>query len=183
MAAAPSRQTAAQRREQLVEAAIDEFAQAGLAGASTEAIARRAGISHAYLFRLMGTKRELFLAAVDTAFGRVIEVFSQAGGSPPAFADLGAAYQGMIAGGHELAFQFQAYAACGDPDIRERVERRYMEIFDWVRRATGAPEDETRLFMATGLLISVGSMIGNQQLSPDGSWSARVRGVPVDPSA
>ena len=183
MAAASTRQTAAQRREQLVEAAITEFAQAGLAGASTEAIARRAGISHAYLFRLMGTKRELFLAAVDRAFGRVVEAFSQVEASPPAFADLGAAYGRMIAEGCELAFQFQAYAACGDPDIRDRVERRYMEIFDWVRRATGASEDETRLFMATGLLISVGSMIGSDRLSPDGSWAARVRGGAAEPPA
>jgi AcrR family transcriptional regulator len=168
--------TADERRRELVEAAIAEFAQGGLAGTSTEAIARRAGISHAYLFRLVGTKRELFLAAVDRAFGRVIEVFAAVEGSPPAFADLGAAYKGMIRDGHELAFQFQAYAACGDPDVRERVERRYLEVFDWVRRATGASVDETRLFVATGLLISVGSLIGSDTLSPDGSWSARVRG-------
>ena len=175
MATPSIRMTAQQRRDELIEAAVAEFAQSGLTGTSTEAIARRAGISHAYLFRLLGTKRELFLAAVDRAFGRVIEVFSRVEGSPPAFADLGAAYQDMIEGGHELAFQFQAYAACGDPDIRERVERRYLEIFDWVRRATGASVDETRLFMATGLLISVGSLIGSDTLSPDGSWSARVR--------
>jgi len=177
MATPSTRMTAQERREELVEAAIAEFAQGGLGGTSTEAIARRAGISHAYLFRLLGTKRELFLAAIDRAFGRVIEVFAGVEGSPPAFADLGAAYQGMIADGHELAFQFQAYAACGDPDIRERVERRYMEIFDWVRRATGETVDETRLFMATGLLISVGSLIGSDLLSPDGNWSARVRGA------
>jgi AcrR family transcriptional regulator len=169
--------TAEERREELVEAAIAEFARGGLAGTSTEAIARRAGISHAYLFRLLGTKRELFLAAVDRAFGRVIEVFTAVEGTPPAFADLGAAYQGMIEDGHELAFQFQAYAACGDPDIRERVERRYTEIFDWVRRATGASVDETRLFMATGLLISVGSLIGSDSLSPDGSWGRRLKGA------
>jgi AcrR family transcriptional regulator len=177
MATPSTRMTAQERREELVEAAIAEFAQGGLAATSTEAIARRAGISHAYLFRLLGTKRELFLAAIDTAFGRVLEVFSAVEESPPAFADLGAAYQGMIADGHELAFQFQAYAACGDPDIRERVERRYMEIFDWVRRATGATADETRLFMATGLLISLGSLIGSDVLSPDGSWASRVRGA------
>lgn len=175
MAATGTRMTADERREELVEAAIAEFARGGLAGTSTEAIARRAGISHAYLFRLLGTKRELFLAAVDRAFGRVIEVFTAVEGAPPAFADLGAAYQGMIEDGHELAFQFQAYAACGDPDIRERVERRYMEIFDWVRRATGASVDETRLFMATGLLISVGSLIGSDSLSPDGSWGRRLK--------
>ncbi|MBA2261290.1 MAG: TetR/AcrR family transcriptional regulator [Solirubrobacterales bacterium] len=175
MAATGTRMTADERREELVEAAIAEFAQGGLAGTSTEAIARRAGISHAYLFRLLGTKRELFLAAVDRAFGRVIEVFTAVEGAPPAFADLGAAYQGMIEDGHELAFQFQAYAACGDPDIRERVERRYTEIFDWVRRATGASVDETRLFMATGLLISVGSLIGSDSLSPDGTWGRRLK--------
>jgi AcrR family transcriptional regulator len=42
----------------VLNAAIVEFARAGYAGTSTEAIATRAGISQPYLFRLFGTKKE-----------------------------------------------------------------------------------------------------------------------------
>lgn len=171
------RLTAEERRPAIVSAAIDEFGEAGLAGASTEAIARRAGISHGYLFRLFATKRELFVAAVEHAFGEVIEAFEAAErarrGGPP-FRAYGRAYRRLLDESKHLHFAFHAYAACGDPDIQAVVRRKYLEIFEWVRRTTGASADRTRLFMATGLLMSVSTVIGDPHLSPDGSWSIRV---------
>ncbi len=173
------RLTAAERREDLVAAAISEFAAAGLTGASTEAIARRAGISHAYLFRLFATKRELFLAAVNASFGHVLDTFKRAAAQraerEPFQRALGHSYTALIEDRKELLFAFHAYAACGDEDIRAVVEARYMEIFEWVRRTGGLSSDETRLFMSAGLLIAVGAAIGNDRLSPDGSWTGRVR--------
>ena len=74
------RHTAAERREAILEAAISEFAIGGLQGASTDEIARRAGISQAYLFRLYGTKMDLFLAVVERVFRRTLEVFQLAAG-------------------------------------------------------------------------------------------------------
>src|SRR5258705_13960667 len=62
---------AAERREMVLEAAVPEFAAGGLAGTSTEDVARRAGISQPYLFRLFPTKKALFLALVGRCFRRV----------------------------------------------------------------------------------------------------------------
>ena len=63
MAAAPTtRRSAEERRREIVEIAISHFAQHGYNGTSTDQVAREAGISQPYLFRLFGTKRELFLA-------------------------------------------------------------------------------------------------------------------------
>ena len=59
------RQTADERREAILEAAAREFAERGLHGASTDAIAKAAGISQPYLFRLFGTKKELYLATTS----------------------------------------------------------------------------------------------------------------------
>jgi len=171
------------RREQVVDAAIRVFSQTGLAGASTEAIAREAGISHAYLFRLFGTKRDLFLAAVDEAFGRVTETFraAEAARTPdaPVLWALGASYVQLIEDRSELQFTFHAFAACGDEGIRERVRARYLECTDYVRRTSGASEDVVRLFMATGALLSIGGAIGDPDLAGDGSWMARVVGPAV----
>lgn len=178
MASAPTRRlTADERRVQIVDAAIEEFAQAGLTGASTEAIARRAGISHAYLFRLFGTKRDLFLAAVDASHEHVLRTFREAEAGRAAgesqFSVLGAAYGRMIEDRKELLFQFHEFAACGDEDVRERVRAGYRGVFDWVRRTTGRSEDEVRLFMSAGLLMAVSSAIGDPYVCPDGSFILR----------
>ena len=73
-----TRQTAEARREDLLAAAVEEFARAGFHGASTDAIARRAGISQPYLFRLFGSKKDLYLASVRRCFRRTLEVMQEA---------------------------------------------------------------------------------------------------------
>src|ERR1700740_543442 len=74
------RMPAAERREMVLEAAVAEFAAHGLAGASTEDVARQAGISQPYLFRLFPTKKALFLALVDRCFRKVQDTFTTAAG-------------------------------------------------------------------------------------------------------
>jgi AcrR family transcriptional regulator len=61
------RHTADQRREAVVVAAMAAFAAKGLYGTATEEIARRAGISQPYLFRLFGSKLNLFLVVLERA--------------------------------------------------------------------------------------------------------------------
>ena len=48
-------------------------------GASTEAIARRVGVSQPYVFQLFGTKKELFLAVVRRCFERTRLAFEDGG--------------------------------------------------------------------------------------------------------
>src|SRR3954453_5031651 len=66
------------RHEEILDAALVEFAERGLHGASTEDIARRAGISQPYVFRLFGTKKELFKAVVNRCFRETLEMFQRA---------------------------------------------------------------------------------------------------------
>ena len=66
------------RHEEILDAALQEFAQLGLHGASTEDIARRAGISQPYVFRLFGTKKALFIAVVARCFRQTHELFARA---------------------------------------------------------------------------------------------------------
>src|SRR5215212_10397208 len=77
------RKSADERREEILTVALRHFAIGGLHGTSTEAIAREAGISQPYLFRLFRTKRELFLACVDRADGKVSDVFRRAVAEAP----------------------------------------------------------------------------------------------------
>src|SRR6266478_2018523 len=78
MPATTQRKSADERREAVLEAALEEFAARGLDGASTEAIAAKAGISQPYVFRLFGTKKELFKAVISRCFRQTLEVFQRA---------------------------------------------------------------------------------------------------------
>src|SRR5919201_3562838 len=78
MATATERKTAQERRDEIVDAAFAEFAQKGLHGPSPDVIARRAGVSQPYLFRLFGTKKELFVAALHRCYRVTLELFMRA---------------------------------------------------------------------------------------------------------
>src|SRR6478752_1792059 len=108
-AAASPRRTANQRREAIVTAAMLEFGDTGLAGTSTETIARRVGISQPYLFRLFGTKKELFVAAVERCFAETMETFRVASlgavDQEDAFQRMGDAYFQLISDRSRLRMQ------------------------------------------------------------------------------
>src|SRR5436305_9517114 len=69
---------ASERREALIESAVHEFARGGLHGTPVDRIARRVGVAQPYVFALFGSKRELFLAAVERGFDVVAKTFTAA---------------------------------------------------------------------------------------------------------
>src|ERR671927_1683283 len=100
MAVATERKTAEERRGAVLDAALDEFAARGLHGASTEAIAAKAGISQPYVFRLFGTKKELFKAVTARCFRETLEAFQRAAEGkrgPEALEAIGGAYGELLA--------------------------------------------------------------------------------------
>ena len=132
---------AAERREMVLEAAVAEFAAHGLAGTSTEDVARQAGISQPYLFRLFPTKKALFLALVDRCFRRVEDTFVAAAGDrtgDQALEAMADAYELLLDDRTMLLLQMQAYAACDDPEIRE-VTRPATRSSGSDREVTGLP--------------------------------------------
>jgi AcrR family transcriptional regulator len=155
---ARQRMPAAERRELVLEAAIAEFAVHGLAGTSTEDVARRAGISQPYLFRLFPTKKALFLALVDRSFRRVEDTFTAAAGDRTGDAALEAmarAYEVLLEDRTLLLMQMQAYAACEDPEIRAATRAAYKHLWELIERLTGLPFQTVVDFFAIGMLMNV----------------------------
>jgi len=110
---------------------LTEFAERGLHGASTDEIARRAGISQPYVFRLFGSKKDLFKAATARCLRETLETFQRAAEGlrgEDALKAMGAAYQELLADRNRLRSQMQAYAACDDPDICEVVQNGFGDI-------------------------------------------------------
>jgi AcrR family transcriptional regulator len=154
-----TRSTAAARREDVLDAALVEFADHGFEGASTEDIARRAGISQPYLFRLFGTKKELFKAAVARCLRETLELFQRAAEGKrgeEALKAIGEAYKRQLEEDRtRLRAQMNAYVACEDPEVREVVRAGFGDLVAYVRRVSGADWPTMWSFFATGMLCNV----------------------------
>jgi Transcriptional regulator len=159
MEMATTRSTAAARRDDVLDAAMVEFADHGFEGASTEDIARRAGISQPYLFRLFGTKKELFKASVARCLRETLEVFQRAAEGKrgnEALAAIGQAYRQQLEQDRSrLRAQMTAYVACDDPEIRE-VVRPATATWSPTSGACPAPTGPpVWSFFAGGMLLNV----------------------------
>jgi AcrR family transcriptional regulator len=143
----------------VLDAAMIEFADRGFEGASTEDIARRAGISQPYLFRLFGTKKELFKASVARCLREMLELFQRAAEGKrgeEALKAIGQAYRKQLEEDRtRLRAQMQAYAACDDPEIREVVRAGFGDLVAYVRRVSGADWPTVWSFFSSGMLLNV----------------------------
>ena len=160
MSVTTTRQTADERRETVFAAAATEFARAGFHGASTDAIAKAAGISQPYLFRLFGTKKELYLATSERKMEEVYQVFERASRGKTgeeALHAMGDAYRELIADRERLQLMMQCMAAAADdPDIREGMRRVWRDLVELVGRvAPDATPEQTSSFFARGMLLNV----------------------------
>lgn len=171
-----TRGTAAERREQLLEVAMREFAQRGFVGGSTERIAAAAGISQPYVFRLFGSKLQLFLAVIDRCFISTHSMFKEAaeGLSGEAALDaIGDAYAELIATHPErLQAQLVGYAACHEDDVREAMRRGYGSLVQLVEEASGLDQDRIAVFFAKGMLLNVVTAMRLPQEPVD--WGTRL---------
>jgi AcrR family transcriptional regulator len=176
---ATERKSAEVRREEILEAAVKEFAYGGLHGTSTERIAQRAGISQPYLFRLFGTKKELFIAANQRCFGRVLASFQEAAEGKTgkgAMKAMGRAYDQLLADREMLLLQMQMYAACSDPEIRDMTRAGFAGLFRYVEQVSGADTLEIRDFFAMGMLMNVAAALDLPQIcGRDDSWAQELR--------
>src|SRR3954449_160449 len=157
-----TRKSAEERREEIVAIAFRHFAERGYNGTSTDTIAREAGISQPYLFRLFRTKKELFLACSDRCFAQVAEVFRGAvegvpeGERMPA---MGTAYEEqLLPDRHALMFQMQAYATA-QPEIREHVRANYLRLTAVAAELAGVPRDDMWHFFAHGMMLNIVAML------------------------
>jgi AcrR family transcriptional regulator len=153
-----TRQTAGERREAVLAAAAREFARKGLHGASTDSIAAAAGISQPYLFRLFGTKKELYLAATERKLEELYQVFERASRGKTgeeALRSIGDSYLELVEDRERLQLMLQCFAGCDDPDVRQAVRRSWRDLVELVERVSGEPPEVVSAFFAKGMLLNV----------------------------
>jgi AcrR family transcriptional regulator len=158
------RKSADERREEILAVAVRHFAEGGYHGTSTEVIAKEAGISQPYLFRLFRTKRELFLACNDRACEKVIDAFRRAAAAAPddeKLQAMGRAYvDELLPDRHAILMMMQGYAATSDPAIQEHVRERYGDVVSHVAELSGGDAEEVWRFFASGMLLNIVAALG-----------------------
>ncbi len=168
--------TGSDRRQQVLRIASEEFADGGLCGTSTELIARRAEITQAYIFRMFGTKKALFLEVMVAAFERMAEGMRDAAGAETgldALSRMGARYNEMLADRTLLLLQLQGFAACGDPEVRNAVRDSFGRMWQTVAETTGLDPVTIKAFFAFGMLLNNGAALQVAEL--DEPWAKGVR--------
>lgn len=162
--------SAEERREEVIRAAITEFAHGGYASTTTASIAERVGVSQPYLFRLFPNKRAIFLAAARRCTDEIRDVFDQVSqGLSPSEASvaMAEAYDRLVADRDRLIFQMQMYVAAataeqaGDADFAKEIRAAWAQLWDLIEARIGAANAGG--FMGTGMLINVLLALGFPQ--------------------
>jgi AcrR family transcriptional regulator len=170
------RKSAEERREQILAAAMAEFAEHGLDGATTQEIARRVEVSQPYVFHLFGSKKQLFVATVERCFEETRAMFVEAMAGKTgeeALHAMGTAYvEELRRNPRKLRAQMQSYVACSDPEICVVVRRGFGGLVRLVEDVSGLPPERVAACFAKGMLLNVVASMG--VLDADEPWAARL---------
>jgi AcrR family transcriptional regulator len=171
--------TAEERREAVLEAGMTVFAEKGFLGTPTTEVAKAAGISQAYLFRLFPTKTDLVLAVVDRSNQRIEQVFrkgaaeAKATGAEPEEV-IGEAYGQLLEDRTVLMTQIHQFAAAASmPEVAEVSRAFFAKLYDLAREEAGMDQERAHRFFATGMLLNVMAAIGAQD--EHGEWASTLR--------
>ena len=171
---------ASERRDAIIEAAVHEFAHGGLHGTPVDRIARRVGVAQPYVFSLFGSKRELFLAAVERGFELIAQTFARGAAEfdPTTAAPdmdvlnaMGKAYVELLVTNRDyLMLQLHSYAACDDEVIRDRVRSLYARLVTEAERLSQADPERIDEFFRYGMWLNVAAAMGVEDLSVGCEW-------------
>lgn len=166
---------AGERRQQILDAAIQVFARQGYAGTGTADIAREAGIGEPTIYRYYSNKRDLYVAAVEQASGEVLHAWQQIADDAPdpmaALQRLGVwYYERMQRHPERLLLRFRSFSEAPDEAAtavaREeyRASLRFVESLFKRAQSDGQIDSEVDVRALTWLFMSVGSMLDMTQL-------------------
>ena len=158
---------ASQRKQQLLDTALDLFARLGYARATTAELAKAAGVTEPIIYRHFESKKALFVALIDRTGTRALEQWERdmAGASDPG--DRLRRLIGdnpMVAESGRKAYRvfLQAITETDDPEIREAIDAHIRSLFGFVKaevvKAQAAHRVTTRYTadLIAWLLIHIG---------------------------
>ncbi|GAA4611259.1 TetR/AcrR family transcriptional regulator [Saccharopolyspora hordei] len=151
-----SRSTAEERRRAVIRSAVTVFARSGYTTSPVTQVAEHAGISSAYVMKLFPRKVDLFVAAIEDCYDRIVDTLERAVDRTATTADvldrMGARYAELIGDRDLLLLQVQALASTQVPEVAAAVRAGCARITDLVMSQAGATADQAQEFLARGQL-------------------------------
>jgi AcrR family transcriptional regulator len=154
-----TRMKSEQRRELILAAAAGVFGERGYVGATTDAVARAAGVSQPYVVRMFGTKAALFQAVLDRSLDRLIAEFRcEIAEHTPADDDLpmciGRRYVTLLADRGLLLSLMQAFMLGADPEIGPTARAGFLRVYRLLRDEGGFTPEQASDFLSGGMMIN-----------------------------
>ena len=169
-----------ERKRAVVETACKIFAKGSYHGSTTAQIARETGVTEPVLYRHFSSKRDLYLACLDSVWEQVRALWEKALAREPEPANwlkaIGKAYLEARAAARIVLVDLWIQAlteAADDPEIRRALRAQVREVHgfvaDVIRRAQEAggirperdPDAEAWIFISLGLLSTIDHRLGN----------------------
>ncbi|GIQ71508.1 TetR/AcrR family transcriptional regulator [Xylanibacillus composti] len=156
-----ARSKSTDRKEEIIEAGLEVFAQHGYYNTTTALIAEKAGISQPYIFRFFSTKEELFIAALDRAFERILRAFKSVESDPDQLVvNMVQAYEELsVLHPNEIALQVIGFAVTEEAIrncTKEGLSRLRSYVLDRFKTAgIENAESEVTTFIARGILCNI----------------------------
>ncbi len=149
------------RRELILEAATGVFGDYGYVGATTDQVARAAGVSQPYVVRMFGSKEKLFLEVLRRALDALLSTFrtvlaENSRTELPRY--FGRAYVDLLNDRGLLLSLMHAFVLGSDPVIGRAAREGFLEVYEFMRNEAGFGPEQTREFLAGGMLIN--TMVG-----------------------
>ncbi len=154
------------RRELILEAATAVFGERGYVGATTDAVARAAGVSQPYVVRMFGTKEALFLEVLHRALEKLLATFRSAIAGGKAAGEgrdgishrIGFAYAELLSDRGLLLSLMHAFILGSDPVIGKAAREGFLEVYKVLRFEAGFSTEEADDFLAHGMMMN--TMVG-----------------------
>ncbi len=161
-----ARMPAEQRRESILAAASAVFGERGYVGATTDAVAKAAGVSQPYVVRMFGTKEQLFLDVLGRALEKLLATFRGViaehgpGGKEALGALIGGAYADLLQDRGLLLSLMQAFMLGTDPVVGPAARDGFLQVYGVLRDEAGFTSEEAEAFLSHGMMLNTLVAIG-----------------------
>ena len=155
-----TRMPANERKALMLEAAVRVFARVGYTAATTDSIAREAGVSQAYVVRFFRSKEALFEDAATHVVEQLCQRFAEAPVPPDATEFvrrqvLGDMYAEIVKDRDTFMMIVRLFMMGSDPRFGQLSRESFARVYRVLRDEAGMDSAQARLFLSHGLLINL----------------------------
>jgi AcrR family transcriptional regulator len=160
------------RRNQILEVALEAFSQLGYMRTTTGHIAKQIAVSQPYLFHFFPTKEQLFLEVLERGVATIYDAFARVEAKKETVCtELSLVFKDLLQHRrNEILLTMQAHSE-NDSVILEAARSNHLKIYQLIKSkfqqaGIKQPGKEARTFIAMGLLSALSEQLHLPELSP-----------------